>query len=164
MKFFLEIKAWAVFIIVVLPIVFTTPAPINGILYIFGFSALFLWIFSIGYYGSKKLDEMGLPNKGNMRLFTISSFASPVFCAVFVLFRNNIGESAVGFILGLIGSVCYFYTFFLASKIMVTLEKRREASPSEYLMALLSLFMFPFGIWFIQPKVNRIFGFSDIKI
>lgn len=164
MKFLLEVKAWVIFIIVVLPALLTVPAPIQGMLNVISISGLLLWLFSIGYYGNKKLNEIGLLHEKNMSLFTICILVFLGLAVFNFLFWKNAGDgNVVEIIFGLIALITFFYPIALVSKIIVKLEKGREVEFSEYIVTLVSIIIFPIGIWFVQPRVNKIFASSQEK-
>ena len=60
-----------------------------------------------------------------------------------------------GFITGFtFWGVCY--TFYHVAKSLKSVELNREANFSEFIIDAITLFMFPIGVWFIQPRINRI--------
>jgi hypothetical protein len=54
--------------------------------------------------------------------------------------------------------VCLFYFLYFASKNLVLAETRKPVSFYEYAGPFFLLWFFPVGVWFIQPKVNRLFA------
>lgn len=49
------------------------------------------------------------------------------------------------------------------SKSLKSMELGREAVAKEYILDAILLFLLPIGIWFIQPRVNRLFNQTKIK-
>lgn len=54
--------------------------------------------------------------------------------------------------------VCLLYTIYFVGKALKSVELGREAIAGEYISECVLVWMFFVGIWFIQPKVNKIFG------
>lgn len=52
---------------------------------------------------------------------------------------------------------CIFFVLVFVAKALVTIEKGMSVSFKQYVLTLLLLFLLPIGIWFIQPRVNKIF-------
>ena len=50
------------------------------------------------------------------------------------------------------------YTFYNVPKSLKSIELGREAVFSEWIFDALLLFAFPIGVWFIQPRLNKIFS------
>ncbi len=55
------------------------------------------------------------------------------------------------------------YTFYNVPKSLKSIELGKEAHFSEYIILAILLFVFPIGLWFIQPKINRIFSNNEIE-
>ncbi len=56
--------------------------------------------------------------------------------------------------LGMFGII---YTFYNVPKSLKTLELGRKANLTEFILDSILLFAFPIGIWFIQPRINKIY-------
>jgi uncharacterized Tic20 family protein len=50
----------------------------------------------------------------------------------------------------------FFYSLRFTAKAIASIESRSEAHFANYFAYLVAMFFFPIGIWWIQPKVNRI--------
>jgi hypothetical protein len=48
------------------------------------------------------------------------------------------------------------YIFSRIPKSLNSIENKRIVKSSEYLKDSLLLFIFPIGVWFIQPRINKI--------
>ena len=53
---------------------------------------------------------------------------------------------------------CLFYLLYFVSKDLVFAETGKHVSFYEYAGPFFLLWFFPIGIWFIQPKVNRLYA------
>ena len=49
-----------------------------------------------------------------------------------------------------------YYSFYQVAKSLKSIELNREARFSECIIDAITLFALPIGVWFIQPRVNRI--------
>jgi hypothetical protein len=54
--------------------------------------------------------------------------------------------------------VCLFYLLYFVSKSLVLEETGKQVSFYEYAGPFFLLCFFPMGVWFIQPKVNRLYA------
>jgi hypothetical protein len=52
-----------------------------------------------------------------------------------------------------------FYCFYFVAKELRSVELQQEVTVSDYIGEFLLIWISIIGIWFIQPRVNRIFGF-----
>ncbi len=56
-----------------------------------------------------------------------------------------------------LGMLGILYTFYNVPKSLKTLELGRKAHLTEFILDSLLMFAFPIGIWFIQPRINKIY-------
>lgn len=54
-----------------------------------------------------------------------------------------------------------FYLLYFVAKVLKTIERRTEVTFSAFVADFLLLFIYPIGIWFIQPKVNEFAELPD---
>ncbi|PCJ98064.1 MAG: hypothetical protein COA50_03830 [Flavobacteriaceae bacterium] len=79
------------------------------------------------------------------------------------LFANgNISGSVIGgflvaivFVLHLFSMFCIFYSLYFVSKTIKTVELQREVNFGDFIGEFFMLWFYPFGIWIIQPKINK---------
>ena len=57
-----------------------------------------------------------------------------------------------------VAMVAYFYALFFVAKSLASVEKGSEANLNDFAGYFFMLWFYPIGIWFFQPKVNRVFG------
>lgn len=57
--------------------------------------------------------------------------------------------------LHLFAMFCMFYTLYFVSKSFKTVELQRKVKSSDYIGEFFLIWFFPIGIWFIQPKLNK---------
>ena len=59
--------------------------------------------------------------------------------------------------LSLLAVFCMFYNLYFVAKNLVTAETGRSASFSNYAGPFFLLWFFLIGVWFIQPRINRLY-------
>jgi hypothetical protein len=102
--------------------------------------------------------------KPKSKLFRFSILYSAIYALVFQLFfitaasgTNSGGAMSVIFPMHLLGMFCMFYALYFVAKNIATFEKGKEVKFSEFKGAFFMLWFFPIGIWYIQPRINRIY-------
>tara|TARA_R110002049_G_scaffold265234_3_gene441363 strand:- start:4166 stop:4699 length:534 start_codon:yes stop_codon:yes gene_type:complete len=133
-------------------------------------TALFLlvllgWLYSIGVGLQKKTPK-------NLQMKTLKFKVFMLIPLIYVPFMlgfmdglfDNIEESDTssilflflsGFLLHGISIFGLIYSYYFTAKTIKTIELNREVRFSDFQGILLQLVMFPVGIWFIQPKINK---------
>ena len=49
------------------------------------------------------------------------------------------------------------YSFYVLAKLLKTAEKQRESDFEDFIAEFFFFWIFPIGIWFIQPRINKLF-------
>ena len=129
----------------------------------------FGWFWSIGI-GLQKY----IPNEIQLKLkkFKIFFFIPLIYITFFLIligttfYGISSGDRAVGGIIGkmmffilplhLFSMFCMFYQLYFASKTIKTAELKREVTLNDYIGEFFMIWFFPIGIWFIQPRINKI--------
>jgi hypothetical protein len=116
-----------------------------------------LWLWSMGSFLNSLLSP-GLRLKTGVFLFTLM-FTSIYVFGFMMLFQNvnSIGFAVIIPLL-LFAAFCMFYNFYFVSKSLVIAETGKGATFSEYAGEFLLLWFYPIGIWFIQPRINRLYA------
>ena len=74
--------------------------------------------------------------------------------------RLNLDNDLIPFWIGFISTPLTFwglyYTYYQVAKSLKSIELDREARFSECIIDSITIFALPIGIWFIQPRINRI--------
>jgi uncharacterized RDD family membrane protein YckC len=130
--------------------------PLGGVMVLFMLSYL-SWLWSVGWF----LNSVGEPGlrlrKGFFRIALL-------FPAVYILlFLVSFGTSnpvflALIFPLHLFATFCLLYDLYFVSKSLALVETGKQVSFPDYAGSFFLLWFFPIGVWFIQPKVNRLFA------
>ena len=55
-----------------------------------------------------------------------------------------------------------FYSFYIEAKLLKTVEIQQKAKINNYIREFILFWIFIIGIWFIQPRINRIFEQENV--
>lgn len=83
--------------------------------------------------------------------FLISIFPEPRFSVVFVLLIP----------FHLFSVFCGFYCYYFVARVIKTNETGRHTSISDYIAEIFMIWFFFIGIWFLQPRINKMISESD---
>jgi len=171
-EFFIRAKAWKVFVIVVGSYLVGTAVFIKSIVdmhyseasimnshylttivYLTGFTIPFLWILTLG----SAVNALVRPGfKLSLRLFRVAiAFSSTYLALLSLAVRNNRMLNAIT-PLSLIAMVCMFYALSFTARCLVLAEKGGPLQFYDYIGPFVLLWFFPFGIWIVQPRINRL--------
>lgn len=117
----------------------------------------FSWVLVIGIYLNKIPD--------NPHHFRAPILIFAVLCSMIGYIKLNIDrleqeglftQNFFSMLLPLFVFFGIFYTFYNVPKSLKSIELGREAVFSEWIIDAFLLFTFPIGVWFIQPRLNKI--------
>ncbi len=129
----------------------------------------FGWFWSVAIGLQKKVPE-NVTMK--VKKFKIFFFIPMVYILCFMIFFaftmdgliNNRSEPNAGLIgsmfaiiipLHLFSMFCIFYTLYFVAKTFKTVELQREVKFSDFAGEFFMIWLYPIGIWIIQPKINK---------
>ena len=160
MNFILKLKHWQVFLILLISSIASNFTWENHQLFNLGLNSLgliiyFLWYFAVGL----ELTEHLPPRIELARtMFIINGFV--LIFSILVIGAVFNGQFSSNGFLGLIWSVYLIYAIFqfmfYPSKALRTVENGKEATIGQYFGYFLLTIFWPIGIWWIQPKLNKI--------
>lgn len=166
MRKLIEIKPWLLFLIIVIPVLIGQILNLSGnIAFYLGLFSLIVflsWTFSIVRYGHKLFDKLNL-KRYNFTLFTLVSILIPALTVVNRIIKPDTAHKAglldiIYLIDGLLVVLFFLHVIFIAVKTIINIEKKEEATFMEWIGYMLLMIAFVFGIWIIQPKVNKHIG------
>ncbi|MDH4471219.1 MAG: hypothetical protein QE487_01355 [Fluviicola sp.] len=67
------------------------------------------------------------------------------------------------FLMHFFAMFCIIYVLYFIAKTLKSVELQREAHFSDYIGEFFLIWFFPVGVWFIQPRVNRIVQGDQLK-
>ena len=186
MTFFLKLKHWQLFLLLVgIPIAlefftigfilsaddfssglqrFLRAFPVLMMIYIV---VLFGWMWSVGVFLAKKLPfETPMPIglfKGAIIIPTLYIMFICWFVAKLMwgdeMSELFIDENILLIMTAHVLSVaCVFYTLHFNAKALKSVELQRPALLGDYIGEFFLFWFFPVGVWFLQPRINKLFG------
>jgi hypothetical protein len=111
----------------------------------------FIWVYALGIASRRALSEtiaMSL-----VKFKSALAYAAG-YSLVAAFFLQAIMPYALPF--HLFAIFCLFYSIFFVAKCVRSIELNRAAVLSEWIYVFFGLWFFPVGVWFIQPKIQRI--------
>ncbi len=158
--FFLKIKAWQFILLLCIPYLFTGVAVSDGVnnrqmLIVYcGIDAVFFaWLWVLG----NKLNNQ-VPKKIRVKsgIFRFCIFFSFAFVLYSILVEAGFGLIIPDFI-DFFFLFCMIYVSYFVEKNLTMAEKYKIAGFLEFYILVSLVFCWPIGIWFIQPRVNKLF-------
>ena len=164
---FLTIKHWQLFVLTWGLGILTIPLPIeykqSGFIYLLALPAglgMYGWIYAIGTELQKRLPQSLRSSQTLFRFHSAYIFFCNILIGVMMMFKEvlNVNQSmgSIFFLLLLYMFVAVFSVTRFAAKSFASVEMKINATISDYAGYLMLIWFFPFGIWIIQPKLNRI--------
>jgi hypothetical protein len=162
--FFLRAKHWHMFVLLfAIPqvasfaVFFTTQLVLFAIITAAFSLCILAWLWALGsFFAStlKKRDRM------NVEVFRFALLYPMFYIPFFFWFAFNADSGAVWIIipLHLLAMGCMFYILYFVSKSFVMAETGKPASFSNYVGPLILFWLYPLGVWIIQPKVNQLYA------
>jgi hypothetical protein len=160
MKRILQLKHWQIFLILLLSMLLGNTTiegypTVNDALTLIGTVLFFSILIADGHY---LYDYLPRKIELNYNLFIINAFLTIAsLIAVAILTESN--EVSLTGIYALPGFYIFYafvHTIAFPVKALKSIELNREARLGEYIGLFFGIIFWPFCIWFIQPRVNRI--------
>jgi len=181
MSIFLRLKHWQLFLLLIgIPLIFQfvimgsvilsnntnimmTVFPIMMFLLL---AIFFGWFYALGTNLHKKLPIFAPMNLKTFKIFMFIPVAYIVTICLFMLValpdladsgQESFAYFAIIFPIHIFSMFCIFYCLYFISKAMKTLEWQKQVTFSDYAGEFFLIWFFPIGVWFIQPRINKIF-------
>ena len=160
----MQLKHWQIFLIMFIPGYFikdrlTMLIIVSGILTFYS-----AWLFSIGVLGQLRLNEKG-EKVMKANLFKISCFLAPILWLKLVIapqilttFISEPIMRTLNIILATMFILAELYMIYFASRTIKTIEIKSVPKNQDILLLIAGFIFLPVGIWFIQPKNNKIYA------
>jgi len=166
MKTILGLPTFVVFIFLILPAFFPTST--------FGFMITLLWLGVTSYFVFRLGNALyrKLPDGHDLKLsrFNLYFFFIVVYSAILLIIFNGGYEinqdnfKDYGWLLLLIVPLhiftmyCIFYLIWFLAKTMATIEFKKKVGFDTYAGNFFLIWFFFIGIWWIHPKIQKIFA------
>ena len=123
------------------------------------YACVALWLWTLGDFLDSHAKPMLRLNRRRFRLCLIFPvFYLPVFEALWTRLTRDPALFASIFPVHIFAVFCGFYAYYFVSKSLALVEKNRPVSYPDYVGYLLAFWFLIFGIWFIQPRINRLYA------
>ena len=167
MNFFLKLKHWELFLMLVLPTAMTLTfgIPLKPLVVatigLFLLLVLFLWMFSIGAWANARLPEAQrhspLPFAAGLAL-PLLYLLMYIFLYIPELEQGGAPQRPPLWLLPMhmLSMVGIFYGLWYTARQLKSLQENEQADFMIFSSTFFLLFIFPLGIWLIQPAVNQL--------
>jgi hypothetical protein len=112
------------------------------------------WHWSIGTFLSSRVPSALRLKSGFFRFALVYSVIYVMFFMWMFKTLNGASFSLI-LLLHFLAMFCLFYLMYFVSKNLVLAETRKPTSFNDYAGPFFSIWLFPIGIWFLQPRSNR---------
>lgn len=166
MKKILTLPTWQVFLLLIIPAFFPTTT-------LFGLILTVVWAgliaFCVYFLGNSLYERLPIGHDLKIIRFRFNLlFALVYLIIVLIVFEggyeinqdnyNDYGWLTLAVIpLHLFAMYCMFYTIWFIAKCIATIENNKVVGFDNYAGYFFLLWFFPIGIWWVHPKVRRIF-------
>ena len=135
----------------------------------------FGWFWAVGITLQNKVPETVTMKTTKFKIFFTIPFVYILLITIFlgILFfpllnspNSGNGFFAAGYQMGIISIIIIplhlfsmfgiLYCLYFAAKTLKTIELQREVTFSDFAGEFFLIWFFPIGIWFIQPRINRL--------
>jgi hypothetical protein len=117
------------------------------------------WFWSMGLFLGSIVQPSLRLKTGFFRFALV--YPGPYILVFMVLFQStttNPTMFAVIFPFHLLATFCMFYDLYFVSKSLVLAETNKPTSFYDYAGAFFLIWFFPIGVWFTQPRINRLYA------
>ncbi len=160
MTLLLRMKHWQIFLLLLLAsfisnFTWVGYELLSTILNLIGVLLYMIWYFAVGLELSEHLPrKVELPRT----LFIVNGFVLTLSIVILIMIFDGSFESngLLGFIWITYMMYAMFQFFFYPGKALRSVELKEEAKIGEYLGYFFLMIFWPIGIWWIQPKLNKI--------
>ncbi len=168
MFFFLKARHWELFLMLSLPTIMSLmfDIPFKPLLVasigLFLLLVLFAWMFSIGYWCNRHLPET---RRRHPLPFAIGLVLPIVYVLMYiflylpVLEQGGAPEKPPLWLLPMhmLSMVGVFYGLWYSARALKSLQENEDADFLIFSSTFFLFFIFPLGVWLIQPEVNRLY-------
>ena len=162
----LTLPTWQVFLFLIFPVFFPMETIVELIITII-WSGLIVYL--VYFLGNSLYKRLPLGHDLKISRFHINLFFPTIYLIIiFIVFDggydiNQDNYKDFGWIIAIILPLhfftmyCIFYTIWFIAKSIATIENKKNVGFENYSSNFFLLWFFPIGIWWIHPKIRRIF-------
>jgi hypothetical protein len=154
MQLILHLKPWKLFIIIMAPNLLSSIEGLSAIIMPIASFAYLSWIHSVGLTMNEKIPASSRPSSS---YFTVSCLCCWLYHPYGIFLEHQIIRSeTVSILLFLYIIWSFFYSIMFSSRMLESVIEGKLVSRSEAIKAFVCFIMFPWGVWHIQPAVQRV--------
>jgi len=167
MKFFLEMKHWELFLMIFLPtalcLLFRIPFErlVIASIALFMMIVLQTWFFSIGYWANRRLPES---RRSGTALFIIGLTIPVIYLVMVIIIYFPMLSSSTPpppptwmLPMHMASMAGIFYGIWFSARKLKSLLENEDADFMIFSNTFFLMWIFPLGIWLIQPDVNKLY-------
>ena len=167
MHFFLKVRHWELFLMLALPtalcLMFGIPLKplVVASIGLFLLLVLFGWMFSIGSWANSRLPET---RRRSPLPFAVGLVIPLVYLLMYVfLYLPQLAQGAPQrpplwlLPMHMLSMIGIFYGFWYTARQLKSLQENEQADFMIFSSTFFLLFIFPLGVWLIQPAVNQLY-------
>ncbi|NCF35754.1 MAG: hypothetical protein GWP56_05110 [Gammaproteobacteria bacterium] len=168
MTFFLKLRHWELFLMLALPtimsLMFDLPLEplVVATIGLFMLLVLFGWMLSIGAWANRQLPES---RQRSPLPFAVGLLLPIVYLLMYIflyipLLQDGVPSRPPLWLLPMhmFSMVGTFYGLWYTARQLKSLQENTEADFMIFSSTFFMLFIFPLGIWLIQPSVNQLYA------
>ncbi len=174
MSFFLKLKHWELFLMLALPtlLCFLFDIPFKPLVVasigLFLMLVLFGWMFSIGSWANRRLPES---RRRSPLPFAVGLALPLVYLLMYIFLYIPLLQSGSPptrppiwlLPMHMMSMVGVFYGIWYTAKSFKSLLENEDADFMIFSSTFFLLFIFPLGVWIIQPNVNSLYARLESK-
>ncbi len=171
MTFFLKLRHWELFLMLALPTIMTLMFKIPfeplvaASIGLFMLLVLFAWMFSVGSWSNRHLAES---RRRNVVPFAIGLALPIVYVLMYIfLYIPQLDDGAPSrpplwlLPMHMLSMVGIFYGIWYTARQFKSLQENEDGGFMIFSSTFFLLFIFPIGLWLIQPAVNQLYNKLD---
>jgi hypothetical protein len=166
MDFFLKIKNWQLFLIVLiipwilglaLKNIFNGEYAFMTVFTIIYYLIFIIWNYSVIYFFNKSENILTRRQIRILQILIINVFVYVIFLALRfqIISTGSLIINLVFFLLQLISVFAIFYLVFCSAKTIKYLKLGDQLRASDIIIEIFVILYFPIGVWWFQSEVNK---------
>lgn len=168
MRNILHLKHWQIFLILLL-IMLVGNTEIEGqdeLNLTLSLTGFVLYCVILILYGHYLYDYLPKRVELNYNLFVINSFIYVATTIAGTLLFGSEGLHLTGIYALPFFYVIYaaYYTIAFPARVIKSIERNRSVGFGGYILLAIGFIFWPFTIWFIQPRINRIAAYGKVRL
>ena len=167
MNYFLKLKAWELFLMIILPLAITFMLRFSFTKHLIATIALFMmivvfgWLYSIGSWANTQLPDH---LKKSVLLYGLGLLTPILYLLLVIILYFPLLDSSSPppppswmMPMHFLSITGIFYGIWFSARQYMALQKGHDVDFMIFSSTFLFMWIFPLGVWMIQPSVNELF-------